>query len=180
MVTRWAARSTAAVSTGARRPLSFTGGAGTGLSRAQFLGNLRRSRLHHLWPCRGGLRDLGPTMAPMNAYLTITGIETLPCAWPGIARTPPKSPVSSTKTAAFPGSPTPVWRTIRTMTGRRATAARRRAVALRVRRTTGRPSTPAIAVPFGQYRRYPLACFAPGLDHPSPVDGRATRRRRRQ
>ena len=25
-----------------------------------------------------GLRDLGPTMAPMNAYLTITGIETLP------------------------------------------------------------------------------------------------------
>jgi O-acetylhomoserine (thiol)-lyase len=24
-----------------------------------------------------GLRDLGPTMAPMNAYLTITGIETL-------------------------------------------------------------------------------------------------------
>jgi O-acetylhomoserine (thiol)-lyase len=25
-----------------------------------------------------GLRDLGPTMAPMNAFLTITGIETLP------------------------------------------------------------------------------------------------------
>ncbi len=25
-----------------------------------------------------GLRDLGPTMAPLNAYLTITGIETLP------------------------------------------------------------------------------------------------------
>src|SRR3546814_16188258 len=25
-----------------------------------------------------GLRDLGPTMAPMNAYLTISGIETLP------------------------------------------------------------------------------------------------------
>ncbi|MCR9175746.1 MAG: O-acetylhomoserine aminocarboxypropyltransferase [Alphaproteobacteria bacterium] len=25
-----------------------------------------------------GLRDLGPTMAPMNAYLTLTGIETLP------------------------------------------------------------------------------------------------------
>ena len=25
-----------------------------------------------------GLRDLGPTMAPQNAYLTITGIETLP------------------------------------------------------------------------------------------------------
>lgn len=25
-----------------------------------------------------GLRDLGPTMAPMNAYLTITGAETLP------------------------------------------------------------------------------------------------------
>ena len=24
-----------------------------------------------------GLRDLGPTMAPMNAYLTIMGIETL-------------------------------------------------------------------------------------------------------
>ena len=52
-----------------------------------------------------GLRDLGPTMAPMNAYLTITGIEPSPCAWPGIARTPPKSPVSSTKTAAFPGLP---------------------------------------------------------------------------
>ena len=25
-----------------------------------------------------GLRDLGPTMSPMNAYLTITGVETLP------------------------------------------------------------------------------------------------------
>jgi O-acetylhomoserine (thiol)-lyase len=25
-----------------------------------------------------GLRDLGPTMAPMNAFLTLTGIETLP------------------------------------------------------------------------------------------------------
>ena len=25
-----------------------------------------------------GLRDLGPTMAPLNAYLTITGVETLP------------------------------------------------------------------------------------------------------
>ena len=25
-----------------------------------------------------GLRDLGATMAPMNAFLTITGIETLP------------------------------------------------------------------------------------------------------
>src|SRR3546814_6720821 len=25
-----------------------------------------------------GLRDLGPTMAPMNAYLTISGIENLP------------------------------------------------------------------------------------------------------
>jgi O-acetylhomoserine (thiol)-lyase len=25
-----------------------------------------------------GLRDLGPTMAPLNAFLTITGIETLP------------------------------------------------------------------------------------------------------
>ena len=25
-----------------------------------------------------GLRDLGPAMAPMNAFLTITGIETLP------------------------------------------------------------------------------------------------------
>ena len=25
-----------------------------------------------------GLRDLGPTMAPQNAFLTITGIETLP------------------------------------------------------------------------------------------------------
>ncbi len=25
-----------------------------------------------------GLRDLGPTMAPMNAYLTLCGVETLP------------------------------------------------------------------------------------------------------
>ena len=24
------------------------------------------------------MRDLGPTMAPMNAFLTLTGIETLP------------------------------------------------------------------------------------------------------
>ena len=29
------------------------------------------------WRRRQGLRDLGPTMAPMNAYLTISGIETL-------------------------------------------------------------------------------------------------------
>jgi O-acetylhomoserine (thiol)-lyase len=28
-----------------------------------------------------GLRDLGPAISPFNAFLILTGIETLPCAW---------------------------------------------------------------------------------------------------
>ena len=45
-----------------------------GLTFAETFGQLAFTLYGHAV----GLRDLGPTMAPINAYLTITGIETLP------------------------------------------------------------------------------------------------------
>ena len=39
------------------------------------------------------LRDLGAALSPFNAFLTLQGLETLPCAWSAIARTPPPSPI---------------------------------------------------------------------------------------
>ena len=45
-----------------------------GLSFYESFGDLAFTTFSHVV----GLRDLGPTMAPMNAYLTLTGVETLP------------------------------------------------------------------------------------------------------
>ena len=44
-----------------------------GLNFAETFGELALTTFLHAV----GLRDLGPTMAPLNAFLTITGIETL-------------------------------------------------------------------------------------------------------
>eukprot|EP00658_Telonema_sp_P-2_P027791 TRINITY_DN21402_c0_g1_i3.p1 TRINITY_DN21402_c0_g1~~TRINITY_DN21402_c0_g1_i3.p1 ORF type:complete len:379 (-),score=63.75 TRINITY_DN21402_c0_g1_i3:350-1486(-) len=45
-----------------------------GLNFSETFGDLAFTTFSHAV----SLRDLGPTMAPMNAYLTITGVETLP------------------------------------------------------------------------------------------------------
>src|SRR5207253_5229493 len=45
-----------------------------GLTFSETFGDLAYTIYGHAM----ALRDLGPTMAPMNAFLTITGIETLP------------------------------------------------------------------------------------------------------
>ena len=50
-----------------------------------------------------GLRDLGPAISPFNAFLILTGIETLPCAWPGTATMPWPWPSISPSTAKSNG-----------------------------------------------------------------------------
>ena len=59
----------------AGRQVPVTDRAGAGLSRPALLRDFRRFRLHDQG-ARRGLRDFGPTLSPMNAFLTITGIET--------------------------------------------------------------------------------------------------------
>ena len=52
-----------------------------------------------------GLRDLGPTMAPMNAYLTITGIETLPAHGPALRKRRRSRPFPRPRRPRFLGLP---------------------------------------------------------------------------
>ena len=51
-----------------------------------------------------GLRDLGPAISPFNAFLLLTGIETLPFACSGIATTRLRSPPGLPPTTRSPGS----------------------------------------------------------------------------
>jgi O-acetylhomoserine (thiol)-lyase len=110
------------------------------------------------------LRDYGPTMAPMNAFLTITGIETLHvrmerhCAnaqtvaeYLGVLCRPGNQPVPSTRHqihAERGRVGVHLWRQSR----------------LRGRHQAGRKRQPILAS--GEYRRYPQPDPASGLHHP--------------
>ena len=57
--------------------ISVADRAGARLSRPALLREFRRLRLHHQGARGRACATIGPTLAPMNAFLTITGIETL-------------------------------------------------------------------------------------------------------
>jgi O-acetylhomoserine/O-acetylserine sulfhydrylase-like pyridoxal-dependent enzyme len=114
-----------------------------------------------------GLRDLGPTMAPLNAFLTITGIETLhlrmarhvanaqPGRRVGLLRGAENKPLPCARqeiSAARPRRRVHFWRQRRFRCGR----------ADRRRRRAFQPSC--------ECRRHALADHPPGLDHASPAD----------
>jgi O-acetylhomoserine (thiol)-lyase len=132
-----------------------------------------------------GLRDLGPAIAPMNAFLILTGIETLPLRmqrhcdnakavakhlkdhdkvdWVVLCRPPSQEPRPA---AALQPE------------GRRRGLHLRREGRLRGRRQVRRSARDVLAS--RQYRRHPHAGDPPGLDHAPPAHRRAARGRRRR
>jgi O-acetylhomoserine/O-acetylserine sulfhydrylase-like pyridoxal-dependent enzyme len=49
------------------------------------------------------LRTLGPALAPLNAWLLLQGLETLPCAWSATSPTPRRWPSTWPRIRASPG-----------------------------------------------------------------------------
>ncbi len=126
------------------------------------------------------LRDFGPTMAPMNAFLTITGTETLACAHGAALREcADGGRVSWSSIRAWPGFPMPGSKfEPLSCAGTKIPAARRRR-GVHVRRTgrlRGRHEAGGIGpavFPSGECRRYPQPDPAPGLHHAPSAHRRA-------
>ena len=121
------------------------------------------------------LRDYGPTMAPMNAFLTITGIETLHVRMERHCANAQTGGRLSGRHARSPGCPMPGWRAARITPWRGNTCRRARAgVHLRRQgRLRGRASSwwrTSAVLASRQYRRYAQPDPASGLHHASATD----------
>ena len=127
-----------------------------------------------------GLRDLGPAISPFNAFMILTGIETLPLRMQ-------KHCENAKAVAEFLCRPSrggvgelrrPCQRQVQQARAQIRAEGRRRGVHLqpegRLRRRRQPGVEPETVLASGQCRRHPLAGDPPGLDHPQPA------RRRRQ
>ena len=131
------------------------------------------------------LRDYGPTMAPMNAFLTITGIETLHvrmerhCA---NAQTVAEFLAAHPRVAwvSYAGlESSPYHALARKYLPNGAGAVFTFGVKGGYEAGIKLVESVAAVLPSGEYRRHPQPDPAPGLHHASPVDRRAAHGRRR-
>ncbi len=127
-----------------------------------------------------GLRDLGPALSPFNAFMILTGIETLPLRMQrhsDNALVVARHLASSTPTVAWVSYPGARGRQVLRPGQALLAQGRGRGVHLRPqgRLRSGREAgvEPQAVLAPRQYRRHPLAGDPPGLHHPPPAHARA-------
>ena len=132
------------------------------------------------------LRDIGPALSPMNAFLILTGIETLPLRMQrhcdnaqAVAEWLSKHPEDRVGQLSGPaGRPLSQPRQEIRAEGRRRGVHVRAQGRLRRRRQARLERETVFAS--RQHRRHPLADHSPGLDHPQATDRCAEGRSRRR
>ena len=128
-----------------------------------------------------GLRDFGPAISPFNAFMILTGIETLALRMQRhsdnaleVANWLAKhDKVNWVSYAGRPRARKPRAATALCPEGRRRGVHLRPEGRVRVRRQVRR--RPGDVLASGQYRRHQIAGHPPGFDHPPPAHPRASR-----
>ncbi len=133
------------------------------------------------------LRDFGPTLSPMNAFLTITGVETLHAAH-GAARREraqgrriPRAGATTVAWVSYAGlKQSPYYELAQKYLPKGAGAVFTFGVKGGYEAGVRLVENVRPVLASRQYRRHPQPHPAPGLDHPSPAHRRAASRRRRR